>query len=57
MSELGEGLVATGWSDEDGVVEAIELPGDDFVLGVLWHPEEDPGNQVIPSLLARLEPS
>ena len=57
VSELGEGLVATGWSDEDGVVEAIELPGDDFVLGVLWHPEEDPGNQVIPSLLARLEPS
>jgi len=25
----------------DGVVEAIELPGAAFCLGVLWHPEED----------------
>jgi putative glutamine amidotransferase len=29
---------------EDGVVEAIDLPGAPFVLGVQWHPErtEDP---------------
>lgn len=24
----------------DGVVEAMELPGDQFVMGVQWHPEE-----------------
>ena len=24
---------------EDGIVEGIELPGEDFVLGVQWHPE------------------
>ncbi|PQM47145.1 Putative glutamine amidotransferase [Mycobacterium talmoniae] len=26
--------------DDDGVIEAIELPGDGFVLAVQWHPEE-----------------
>ena len=26
--------------DEDGVVEAVELPGETFVLAVQWHPEE-----------------
>lgn len=25
--------------DDDGVIEAIELPGEDFVLAVQWHPE------------------
>ena len=39
IAELGEGLVVSGW-DADGVVEALELPGHDFVLGVQWHPEE-----------------
>jgi putative glutamine amidotransferase len=24
----------------DGVVEAVELPGPQFVVGVQWHPEE-----------------
>jgi putative glutamine amidotransferase len=40
IAELGEGLVATGWSEPEGVVEAIELPGHEFALGVLWHPEQ-----------------
>ena len=39
IAELGEGLVVSGW-DADGVIEALELPGHDFVLGVQWHPEE-----------------
>ena len=39
IAELGEGLVVSGW-DADGVVEALELPGNDFVLAVQWHPEE-----------------
>lgn len=26
----------------DGTTEAVELPGRDFVLGVQWHPEENP---------------
>lgn len=39
IAELGEGLVVSGW-DVDGVIEALELPGDEFVLAVQWHPEE-----------------
>jgi putative glutamine amidotransferase len=35
---LGEGLVASAHA-EDGAIEAIELPGSRFALGVLWHPE------------------
>ena len=39
VDRLGEGLrVAARTSD--GVIEAIELPGDRFVLGVQWHPEK-----------------
>lgn len=51
VAELGHGLVATGWSPEDGLVEAIELPGERYVLGVLWHPEEDEASRVIASLV------
>ncbi|MFF9196280.1 gamma-glutamyl-gamma-aminobutyrate hydrolase family protein [Streptomyces sp. NPDC014779] len=40
---LGKGLVASAHAD-DGTVEAVELPGPGWVLGVQWHPEmgEDP---------------
>ena len=34
-------LEPTGWAD-DGLVEAVELPGPTWVLGVQWHPEENP---------------
>ncbi len=27
---------------DDGTVEAVECPSTDFVLGVQWHPEQDP---------------
>ncbi|WP_197508375.1 gamma-glutamyl-gamma-aminobutyrate hydrolase family protein [Mycobacterium sp. E802] len=36
---LGEGLVVSA-RDADGVIEAVEYPGDAFVVGVQWHPEE-----------------
>jgi putative glutamine amidotransferase len=38
VDRLGRGLLAVGWSP-DGVVEAIEAPARDFVLGVQWHAE------------------
>ena len=53
LAELGEGLVVTGRSADDDLVEAVELPGRDFVLGVLWHPEEDQRSKVIGSLVER----
>lgn len=39
VEHLGKGLVVTARAD-DGVVEAIELPGDRFVLGLQCHPEK-----------------
>jgi putative glutamine amidotransferase len=52
VAELGRELVATGWSVADDLVEAIELRDDDgFVLGVLWHPEEDGQSRVIDALV------
>jgi putative glutamine amidotransferase len=39
IDKVGEGLVVGAW-DADGVVEAVELPGDSFVLAVQWHPEK-----------------
>jgi putative glutamine amidotransferase len=38
IKELGKGLVVTAHA-EDGVIEAIELPGNRFVIGVQSHPE------------------
>lgn len=51
VGRLGEELVATGWSEPDGLVEAIELPGRAFALGVLWHTEEEPDGTVVAALL------
>ncbi|MEV7417290.1 gamma-glutamyl-gamma-aminobutyrate hydrolase family protein [Streptomyces sp. NPDC089919] len=39
VDRLGEGLVVSAWA-EDGTVEAVELPGEQWVLGVQWHPEQ-----------------
>jgi putative glutamine amidotransferase len=41
----------TGRSPEDGIAEAVELPGKRFALGVLWHPEEDEASGVIGALV------
>jgi putative glutamine amidotransferase len=38
VQTLGKNLVATAWA-EDGTIEAVENPGDRFVLGVQWHAE------------------
>lgn len=47
VDRIGDGLVATGWS-EDGLVEAIERE-DGWMVGVQWHPEDsadrDPAQQ------------
>jgi putative glutamine amidotransferase len=43
VNRLGEGLVIDALSAEDGVVEAISLPGQNFIRGIQWHPEfQDP---------------
>jgi putative glutamine amidotransferase len=50
LEELGEGVVASGHAD-DGLVEAIELSGQSFAVGVLWHPEEDEQSRVVGSFV------
>lgn len=55
IAELGDGLVVSGRSSDDDLVEAIELPGRGYALGVLWHPEEDMESRVIGSLVAAAE--
>jgi putative glutamine amidotransferase len=54
IDRLGEGLVATGWSD-DGLVEALERE-DGWMLAVQWHPEDtapaDPAQQALFDALA-----
>jgi putative glutamine amidotransferase len=39
IDKLGDGLIVSA-QDADGVIEAVETPGDNFVLAVQWHPEE-----------------
>jgi putative glutamine amidotransferase len=50
LEELGEGVVVSGHAD-DGVVEAVDLPGRSFAVGVLWHPEEDERSRVVGALV------
>jgi putative glutamine amidotransferase len=39
INRLGTGLTTVAWT-EDKVIEAVELTGHRFGLGVQWHPEE-----------------
>jgi putative glutamine amidotransferase len=40
VDRLAGGLTVTGRAD-DGTVEAVEVPGPAFAVGVQWHPEEN----------------
>jgi len=39
IDRVGDGLIVSA-RDSAGVIEAVELPGDDFLVAVQWHPEE-----------------
>ena len=51
VGRIAETLAASAWATDDESVEAIESADGTFALGVLWHPEEDPQDRVIPSLV------
>jgi putative glutamine amidotransferase len=53
VERIAENLTATAWATDDESVEAIESADGNFVLGVLWHPEEDPGDALFPALVSR----
>ncbi len=48
---IGAGLAVTATAADDGTPEAIEDPDARFVLGVLWHPEEDERSRVVEALV------
>src|ERR687896_421672 len=51
VDRLGDGLTASGWSVLDELVEAIEVPGARWAIGVQRHPEVDPSSRVIAALV------
>jgi putative glutamine amidotransferase len=50
IDRLGDGLVVTARA-ADGLIEAVELPGARFVVGVQWHPEEEGDTRPFRALL------
>jgi putative glutamine amidotransferase len=53
IDRIADKLTATAWATDDETVEAIESGGAGFALGVLWHPEEDATDAIIPALVSR----
>lgn len=51
VHRLGHGLLAVGWA-RDHVVEAVELPGHRFAVGVQWHPEESDDRRIVDAMVA-----
>ncbi len=53
IDRIADQLTATAWATDDESVEAIESGDGGFALGVLWHPEEDATDAIIPALISR----
>ncbi|MGI5400140.1 gamma-glutamyl-gamma-aminobutyrate hydrolase family protein [Streptomyces sp. CA-135486] len=51
VDRLADALVASAYA-EDGTVEAVELEGAGWALGVQWHPEAGDDERVMSSLVA-----
>jgi putative glutamine amidotransferase len=47
VARVGDGLRVTAHAEGDGTGEAVEDAGRRFMLGVLWHPEEDEADRLI----------
>jgi gamma-glutamyl-gamma-aminobutyrate hydrolase PuuD len=51
VQRLGTGLLAVAWAD-DQIVEAVELQGHPFGIGVQWHPEEGEDLRIFTELVS-----
>jgi putative glutamine amidotransferase len=56
IKQAGTGLVTVAWAD-DQVVEAVELEGHRFAIGVQWHPEEGDDQRLLKALVAAAAPA
>jgi putative glutamine amidotransferase len=54
VADPGDGLRVSATAP-DGVVEAVEAPGDHFAVGVQWHPEKLSGSAGAPLFRALVE--
>jgi putative glutamine amidotransferase len=50
INRLGAGLTTVAWT-EDKVIEAVELQGHRFGIGVQWHPEEGDDARIFEALV------
>jgi len=55
IDRIGSGLLPVAWTP-DQVVEAVELQGHKFGLGVQWHPEESDDARIFEALVAAAKP-
>ncbi|MFS8203688.1 gamma-glutamyl-gamma-aminobutyrate hydrolase family protein [Streptomyces sp. CWNU-52B] len=55
VGRLGAGLVPSAFA-QDGTVEAVELPGPGWALGVQWHPEMATDTRVMKALVTASTP-
>jgi putative glutamine amidotransferase len=51
IDRIGSGLLTVAWTP-DQVVEAVELQGHKFGIGVQWHPEESDDARIFEALVA-----
>jgi len=56
IDRIGGGLLTVAWTP-DQVVEAVELQGHKFGLGVQWHPEEGDDARIFEALVAAARPT
>jgi putative glutamine amidotransferase len=56
IKQAGGGLVTVAWAD-DQVIEAVELEGHRFAIGVQWHPEEGDDLRLLQALVKAATPA
>jgi gamma-glutamyl-gamma-aminobutyrate hydrolase PuuD len=56
VDSIGRGLLPVAWT-QDQVVEAVELHGHRFCLGVQWHPEEGDDMRIFEALVTAAKPA
>jgi putative glutamine amidotransferase len=56
VARVGDGLRVTARAERDGTAEAVEDGTRRFMLGVLWHPEEDEADRLIGAFVRACRP-